>query len=68
MNNTISFFYELISKFNLTNAEEVLLVGSSSGGFSALMWTNYLRDLLPKKVRMWTIADSSFFPDYLDTE
>lgn len=60
MNNTLSAFAYFD---NLTDAEEIVIGGASSGGTSALIWSLYLQDFFPKSAKVWTLSDAGLFVD-----
>ena len=67
--NTRSHFSYIHQRFNLSNAEKVILTGSSAGGIATYLWTDYLASLLGSKTEYYPIPDSSIFlPFPLPTE
>lgn len=62
----MAIFEDLIRKYNLSNAKEVILSGGSAGGLAAYTWTNYLRKILSNDTNLRTIVDAGFFVDEKD--
>ena len=63
--NTRSHFKYVDMKYNLSNAERIILTGSSAGGAGVNIWHQYLKDMVPHPERVFSIADSSIFYDPL---
>ncbi|KAL4435329.1 hypothetical protein ABPG74_022812 [Tetrahymena malaccensis] len=61
--NMIALFDYLQKNMEITNANRVVLSGSSAGGIGATNWSQYLRSLMPQKVLVQLISDSGFFVD-----
>ena len=63
--NTRSHFKWADGKYNLSNAERIVLTGSSAGGIAVYLWHQYLKDFVPHPERVSSVADSSIFYDPL---
>ena len=50
-------------KLGFDAAREVIISGESAGAQATFQWANYLRTLLPNKVKLSAIADSGLFLD-----
>lgn len=61
--NTRSHFKYIDDKYNLKDAEKVILTGSSAGGFGVYLWHQYLKDFVNYPERVSSVADSSIFYD-----
>jgi hypothetical protein len=62
--NTRAHFAYLHSRFNLTNANKVVLSGSSAGGISTYAWIDYLKDYIANPaVKVYSVIDSGIFLD-----
>ena len=66
--NTRSHFKWADNKYNLSNAEKIVLTGSSAGGIAVNLWHQYLKDLVPHPERVYSVSDSSIFYDPLIAE
>ena len=62
-NNTFSTFEYLRDHFDLFNASEILLGGGSAGGIAAMQWSQFLKDWLPKNIRISIFGDGAMFLD-----
>lgn len=40
-------------------------MGGSSAGLTALLWSNYIRNMFPDTTKMWTYIDAGFYIDYI---
>lgn len=49
--------------YNLSKAKIVVLAGYFTGGVAALTYSNFLYDMLPSKIKMYTLIDSGLFFD-----
>ena len=63
--NTRSHFKWADNKYNLSNADKILLTGSSAGGIGVYLWHQYLKDFVTHPERVYSVADSSIFYDPL---
>ncbi len=50
-------------RFDLNNANKIVLAGSSAGGMAVYLWIDYLRGLVKNPNKVYGIADSSIFMD-----
>lgn len=51
------------NRFNLSNANKIVLSGGSAGGMGIYLWIDYLRGLVKYPNRVYGIADSAIFMD-----
>ena len=49
------------SKYDLKNAEKVILTGMSAGGLAVNLWTDYVKDLVGDDDKVYPISDSGVF-------
>jgi O-palmitoleoyl-L-serine hydrolase len=62
--NTRAHFQYIHNRFNLTNADNVILSGSSAGGISTFIWVDYLKSFVGNsRVKIHSIIDSGIFLD-----
>ena len=62
--NTRAHFQYIHNKYNLSNAERVVLSGSSAGGMATFIWAEYLKKLIGfPDVKFYPIIDSGIFLD-----
>lgn len=62
--NTRSHFQYIHNKYNLSNAERVVLSGSSAGGIATFIWAEYLQKFIGNpQVKFYSIIDSGIFLD-----
>lgn len=62
-NNTIALLDFLKKNMKLFEAEEVIVIGVSSGAQAVLIWINYIKAYLPSSVKVKGISDAGFFMD-----
>lgn len=62
-NNTKGTMEFLKQNMALFEAEEVIIVGNSSGAHAVLMWIEYLRKYLPRSIKMAGVSDAGMFLD-----
>lgn len=62
-NNTKSTLVYLRENFDLFDAEEIILIGISSGGQAATMWFSYIRNFIPAHIKLRLISDAGLFLD-----
>lgn len=64
--NTQAVFEELVANFGLgdSNVTDVLLGGSSAGGYAVFTYSDYVHSLLNKNAKFWGVADSGLFINY----
>jgi len=67
-NNTMASFDYLRDNYDLFNASEIILSGGSTGGIAAMIWSIYLKDYLPKKIKIKIYIDGSLFLDAFNEE
>ena len=48
-------------KYNLTQADRILVTGSSAGGMATYLWTDHVRGLVPDPSKVYGVADSSIY-------
>ena len=63
--NTRAHFKWTDQKYNLSNAEKIVLTGSSVGGMAVYLWHQYLKDLVTHPDRVYSVSDSGIFYDPL---
>jgi hypothetical protein len=63
--NTRSHFKWADQKYNLSNAEKIVLTGSSAGGMAVYLWHQYLKDFVTHPERVYSVSDSGIFYDPL---
>jgi hypothetical protein len=62
--NTRSHFQYIHNRFNLSNAERVVLSGTSAGGIATYIWADYLKGFIGNPaVKFYAIVDSGIFLD-----
>ena len=62
--NTRAHFQYIHNRYNLTNADNVILSGSSAGGISTFIWVDYLKSFVGNsRVKIHSIIDSGIFLD-----
>ena len=61
-----SVMADLMQRYNLGNASEVVFAGSSAGGVGVLNHAKWLHDRLPATCRLSAVTDSSWFIDFRD--
>lgn len=49
---------------SLDYQKKVVLSGNSAGGMGTFIWSNFLRDVLPSSVKLYSMPDSGFFLDF----
>lgn len=59
--NTRSHFKWVSSKYDLTQAEKVVLSGSSAGGIASFIWADYLKAMIGKDTEYFVVPDSGIF-------
>lgn len=60
--NTRSHFQYIHNRYNLSNAERVILSGSSAGGIATFIWADYLKNFIGNpQVKFYPIVDSGIF-------
>lgn len=63
--NTRSHLKYIDTKYNLSNAQRIIVSGSSAGGIATYIWLSYVKSLVPHADRVYGIADSGIFYDPL---
>jgi hypothetical protein len=63
--NTRSHIKWANSKYNLAQAERIVVSGSSAGGIATYLWVDYFRTLVPNPKVVYGVADSGVFYDPL---
>jgi hypothetical protein len=58
---TRSHFNWINSKYNLKNANKIILTGGSAGGIAVHLWNNYLRSYVKNPDSIYAIDDSGVF-------
>jgi len=48
-------------KYNLSQAERIMVCGSSAGGMATYLWTDHVRGLVPNPNVVYGVADSSVY-------
>lgn len=62
--NTRAHFQYIHHLYNLSNAEKVVLSGSSAGGISTFIWVDYLKQFINNPMtKVFSIIDSGIFLD-----
>ncbi len=61
MNNTLTHFEYLNSRYNLFDANKVVLSGTSAGAMAALAWSNTVYKRMKNPSGLLTIFDSGQF-------
>lgn len=63
-NNTLAVFDYVKTHFNLFDAKEIVMAGSSSGAVSAMMYVQYVQTYLPnKQIKLSVLSDGGLFMD-----
>lgn len=63
--NTRSHLKWADKKYNLSQAEKIIVSGSSAGGMATYLWVDYVRTLVPNPKNVYGVADSGVFYDPL---
>jgi hypothetical protein len=63
--NTRSHIKWANNKYNLSQAERIIVSGSSAGGMATYLWVDYFRSLVPNPKTVYGVADSGIFYDPL---
>lgn len=63
--NTRSHIKWADNKYNLSQAERIIVSGSSAGGMATYLWVDYFRSLVPNPKVVFGVADSGIFYDPL---
>lgn len=63
--NTRSHIKWANNKYNLAQAERIVVSGSSAGGMATYLWVDYFRTLVPNPKVVYGVADSGIFYDPL---
>lgn len=61
LNNTLGVLDYLSSNLRFKDADKVIVTGFSSGGISAMTWTNYIDSITTKKNNTFLLVDSGVF-------
>jgi O-palmitoleoyl-L-serine hydrolase len=62
--NTRAHFQYIHNRYNLTQAERVIISGSSAGGIATYIWADYLKEFIGNpSVKFYSIVDSGIFLD-----
>jgi hypothetical protein len=56
-------FKTLLSDFDLGNATEIIITGCSAGGEAVFLHLDWIREIVPEKIRVVGAPDSGFFLD-----
>ena len=62
-NNTLSVFQHTIKHYGLSDAEEIIVTGTSSGGHAAMFWAPFLKNYLNNSVEVKGISDGGILMD-----
>ena len=62
-NNTFSTFEYIRINYGLFDASEIIVSGASAGGQVTYIWSSYLQDYFPEKIKFMAIADAGLFLD-----
>ena len=58
---TRAHFDWINSKYNLKEADKVILTGQASGGIAVNIWSNYLKGYVKNEGRVYPISDSGVY-------
>ena len=61
--NTRSHIKWAHNKYNLTQAHQIIVSGSSAGGIATYLWVDYFRSLVPDESIVFGVSDSGIFYD-----
>ena len=53
-------------EYNFAAASKIVFAGSSAGGFGVYLWTDYLRNMVEKPEKVYSIVDGAMFLDLND--
>ena len=59
--NTRSHIKWAHQKYNLTQASQIIVSGSSAGGIATYLWVDYVRTLVPNPKTVYGVVDSGIF-------
>jgi hypothetical protein len=56
-------FSTLMNQFNMSNADQIIITGCSAGGMAVYLHLDWIRDRIPRHIRVVGAPDSGFFMD-----
>lgn len=62
-----SIFRQLMEDYNMSDASEILLSGSSAGGIGALNHAQWVRNQMPPETKLLILLDSSWFINFQES-
>lgn len=63
--NTRSHLKWADNQYNFSQADKIIVSGSSAGGIATYLWVDYLRTLVPNPKQIYGVSDSGVFYDPL---